>query len=67
MLREVIELANAQDGGADNFLAQPEVTQTMTILQNFAGAAGQTKPEDELNLYRRGVAQVGSSLFGLTR
>jgi hypothetical protein len=67
MIREVIELANAQDGGADDFLARPEVTQTMTLLQNFAGAAGQTKPEEELNLYRRGAAQVGSPLFGLTR
>jgi hypothetical protein len=67
MIREVLELANAQDGGADDFLAQPEVTQTMTLLQNFAGAGGQTRPEDELHLYRRGAAVTGTALFGLTR
>lgn len=67
MIREIIELANAQDGGADVFLTQPEVTQTMTLLQNFAGASGQTRPEDELHLYRRGAAETGTALFGLTR
>lgn len=67
MIREVLDLANAQDGGADDFLAQPEVTQTMTLLQNFAGAGGQTRPEDELHLYRRGAAVTGTALFGLTR
>lgn len=67
MIREVLDLANAQDGGADDFLAAPEVTATMTILQNFAGAGGQTKAEDELHLYRKGVAATGPAILGITR
>lgn len=67
MIREVLDLANAQGTGADDFLATPEVTTTMTILQNFAGAGGQTKAEDELQLYRRGSAAAGPALFGFNR
>lgn len=67
MIREVIDLANAQDTGADDFLATPEVTTTLTLLQNFAGAGGQTRPEEELLTYRRGAAAAGPALFGLTR
>lgn len=59
MLREVMDLAQAQ-GDAATFLASPEVNQTMTLLQNFANAPGLTRPEDELQVYRRGVAEVGS-------
>lgn len=67
MIREVLELANAQAGGADTFLATPEVSTTMTVLQNFAGAAGQTRPEEELGIYRRGTATVGPALFTVNR
>jgi hypothetical protein len=67
MIREVLELANAQNGNADEFLAAPEVASTMTVLQNFAGAGGQSRPEEELLLYRRGVAAAGPSLNRLIR
>ncbi len=69
MIREILDLANAQtgDAGADVFLATPEVSQTMTILQNFAGAGGQTQPEDELQVYRRGAANAGPAYFGFNR
>lgn len=67
MIREIIDLANDQDGGADDFLATAEVTSTLTLLQNFAGAGGQTQPEEELLTYRKGVAEVGGSLFGFGR
>jgi hypothetical protein len=65
MIREVLELANAQTGGADPFLATPEVQQTMVLLQNFAGAGGQVQAEEELNLYRKGAAAVGPATFSL--
>jgi len=64
MIREVLELANTQDTGADDFLATPQVAATMTILQNFAGAGGQTQPEQELQLYRKGTAATGSAFIG---
>ncbi|GAA2152636.1 hypothetical protein GCM10009826_11140 [Humibacillus xanthopallidus] len=67
MIREVLDLANAQTTGADDFLATPEVATTMTILQNFAGAGGQTQPEQELQLYRRGAAVAGPAFFGVVR
>lgn len=64
MIREVLDLANAQDAGADDFLATKEVSTTVLLLQNFAGAGGQTKPEDELQLYRRGIADAGPVFAG---
>lgn len=64
MIREVIELANAQEAGADDFLAAPEVSKTVLLLQNFAGAGGRTQPEDELQLYRRGIADAGPVFSG---
>lgn len=65
MLREVIDLANEQDGGADEFLADPTVASTMTLLQNFAGAGGQTQPEQELQLYRTGSAAAGPAFVNV--
>lgn len=67
MIREVLDLANTQSTGADDFLAAPEVTATMTILQNFAGAGGQTQPEQELQLYRKSAAAAGPAIFGISR
>lgn len=66
MIREILELANEQtgDAGADVFLGTPEVIQTMAVLQNFAGASGETQPEGELSLYRTGAAIAGPSSFG---
>lgn len=66
LIREVIELANAQEAGADDFLAAPGVSATMTILQSFAGARGQTKPEQELGVYRLKAAHVGPSISGIS-
>lgn len=65
MIREILDLANEQQTGADDFLAEPEVVTTMTLLQNFAAAGTQSQPEDELHVYRRGAAEVGSSFIGL--
>lgn len=62
MIREIIELANEQDSGADDFLAAPEVAQTMVLLQNFSAAGGQATAEEELHIYRRGSAEAGPSL-----
>lgn len=62
MIREIIELANEQDSGADDFLAAPEVAQTMVLLQNFSTAGGQSTPEEELHIYRRGAAEAGPAL-----
>ncbi|CAN5762564.1 hypothetical protein BH24ACT5_BH24ACT5_17220 [soil metagenome] len=67
MIREIIDLANTQDGGADDFLTTEQVTSTLTLLQNFAGAGGQTRPEEELLTYRRGAAEAGGSFVGLNR
>lgn len=66
MIRELLELANEQDGGADDFLANPVVGNTMVLLQNFAGAGGRVQPEDELQVYRRGTAEAGPAFIGLT-
>jgi hypothetical protein len=63
VIREVLELANGQGAGADDFLAAPEVSGALMLLQNFSGAGGQSKPEDELETYRRGIAATGPALF----
>jgi hypothetical protein len=63
VIREVMDLANEQGAGADDFLATPEVSGALTLLQNFSGAGGQSKPEDELETYRRGIAATGPALF----
>lgn len=67
MIREILDLANTQtgDGGPDVFLSTPEVVQTMAVLQNFAGAGGETQPEGELQVYRHAAAQAGPSFRGL--
>lgn len=58
LTREVLDMANEQTAPSD-FLNRPEVTQTLTLLQGYAGAAGQTKPEEELQVYRQSAARVG--------
>ncbi len=62
-IREVLELANEQGTGADEFLASPEVSGALTLLQTFSSAGGASRPEEELETYRRGVAATGPSLF----
>jgi hypothetical protein len=62
-IREVLELANAQETGADDFLASPEVSGALTLLQNLSSAGGISRPEEELETYRRGIAVAGPSLF----
>lgn len=62
-IREVLELANEQGTGADDFLASPEVSGALTLLQTFSVAGGISKPEEELETYRRGIAAAGPALF----
>lgn len=62
-IREVLELANEQETGADDFLASPEVSGALTLLQNLSAAGGISRPEEELETYRRGIAVAGPSLF----
>jgi len=62
-IREVLELANEQGAGADAFLATPAVSGTLALLQNFSAAGGVSRPEDELETYRRGIAATGPSLI----
>lgn len=59
--REILELANAQDD-TDAFLALPEVSQTLTLLSGYSDARGQTRAEDELNVYRASAARAGTPL-----
>lgn len=58
LTREILDMANQPTAPAD-FLDRPEVIQTLTLLQGYAGAAGQTKPEEELQVYRQSAASVG--------
>jgi len=61
LTREILELAN-QQGEPDEFLALPEVSGVLQVLEGFASAGGQTKPEQELQLYRQTAARAGTPL-----
>ncbi|MCU0300138.1 MAG: hypothetical protein MUF35_00855 [Candidatus Nanopelagicales bacterium] len=61
LTREILELANEQ-GEPDEFLALPEVSGTLQLLEGFAAAGGQTKAEQELALYRQTAARTGTPL-----
>lgn len=61
LTREIQELANEQDK-PDEFLALAEVTEALQILDAFAGAAGQTKAEEELLIYQKNAAITGTPL-----
>jgi len=66
LTREILELANEQ-GQPDEFLALPEVSGTLQLLEGFASAGGQTKPEQELQLYRSTAARTGTPLRTVLR
>lgn len=64
MIRSINDLALQQGGDAEQFLTNPDTKTTLTLLQNFAGAAGALQPEAELQIYRTGVAAAGPVLRG---
>ena len=63
VLTQVNEIAAAKGADADNFLAQPAVKALQDTARNYFDAGTLTKPEAELNIYRRTSTATGSK-FG---
>lgn len=63
LLTEVNALATAKGDQADDFLAKPAVQQVQQAARNYFDAGTQTRPEAELDTYRRTTTSAGAK-FG---
>ncbi len=67
LLNEVNDLAIAQGPAADDFLAKPEVKRLKDTALHYSETGSQSRPESELNTYRRTTTVAGGKFSFLVK